>query len=107
MFKDITKKNDDRDILLSEKNINNILTRLNNILGKSNENKLVKAWENMCYNSKSDKQNEFEELKLDLNQKMGDLVAYNDNVEDNKEIDNLEPYDDDIEDFGNYLVECN
>lgn len=108
MFNNINNNSDSREILLSEENINNILKRLDNILGNSNKNKLIRAWENMCYNNKIDKkQNEFEELKLDLNEKMGDLVAYNDKLEDNENVYNLEPYDNsDTEEYGNYLVEC-
>ena len=38
---------------------------------------------------------------------MGDLVAYNDKIEDNENVYNLQPYDNsDTEEYGNYLVEC-
>ena len=107
MFSNINNNSDSREILLSEENINNIIKRLDNILGNSNKTKLIRAWENMCYNNKMNKKNEFDELKLDLNEKMGDLVAYNDKIEDNENVYNLQPYDNsDTEEYGNYLVEC-
>lgn len=99
MFKDIKTETTDREILLNETNIDKIVERLNGILGESNKKQLTRAWENMCINKS--KKNEFDDLKLDLNDKIGDLVPYNDKLENT--IYNLEPYvESETEEFGSY-----